>query len=93
MDGDLVNPENFPLPLLGPKLDWLSRDVHHGKGFCVVRGVDPGLYSVEDLTLVYLGIQSYIADQRGRQDRRGNMLGQPVYFARTRSAIKLTLCG
>ncbi|KAK1769555.1 taurine hydroxylase-like protein SAT17 [Phialemonium atrogriseum] len=74
MDGDLVNPENFPLPLLGPKLDWLSREVHHGKGFCVVRGVDPGLYSVEDLTLVYLGIQSYIADQRGRQDRRGNML-------------------
>jgi hypothetical protein len=60
---------------LGPELEDLSRDVHHGKGFCVIRGIDPTAYSVEDLTLVYLGIQSYIAEQRGRQDKRGNMLG------------------
>lgn len=78
LDGDLVSPENFPLPRLGPKLDHLSREVHHGKGFCVVRGIDPDLYSVEDLMLVYLGVQVYIADQRGRQDKRGNMLGRSL---------------
>jgi len=67
---------DFPLPTLGPKLVELSKDVHHGKGFCVIRGIDPACYAVEDLTLIYLGIQSYIAELRGRQDTSGNMLGQ-----------------
>jgi hypothetical protein len=75
LDGSDLSPANFPLPTLGPKLGRLSHDVHSGKGFCVVRGIDPGLYAVEDQTLVYLGVQAYIADQRGRQDKRGNMLG------------------
>ena len=75
-DGDLVERKTFPLPTLGPKLEEMSHDIHHGKGFGVVRGIDPTLYSVEDLALVYLGVQCYIAEQRGRQDRRGNMLGQ-----------------
>lgn len=71
-----MEPASFPLPTLGRKLKALSNDVHNGRGFCVIRGIDPASYTVEDLTLVYLGIQSYIADQRGRQDKRGNMLGQ-----------------
>jgi hypothetical protein len=74
-DGHLVGPPNFPLPTLGTELKALSDDVHNGRGFCVIRGIDPSSYSVEDLTLVYLGIGSYIAEQRGRQDKRGNMLG------------------
>jgi len=75
-DGDLIEPRNFPLPTLGPKLEEMSRDIHHGKGFGVVRGLNSADFDVEDLTLVYLGIQCYIAEQRGRQDKRGNMLGQ-----------------
>jgi hypothetical protein len=71
-----VDPKSFPLPNLGSKLFTLRHDIHNGKGFGVVRGVDPASFSVEDLNLVWLGIQSYIAEQRGRQDRRGNMLGQ-----------------
>jgi hypothetical protein len=71
-----VEPARFPLPTLGPKLKELSQDVHNGRGFCVIRGIDPATYSVEDLTLVYLGVQSYIAEQRGRQDKRGNMLSE-----------------
>ncbi|RKU42713.1 hypothetical protein DL546_002986 [Coniochaeta pulveracea] len=74
LDGDHLDRENFPLPTLGLKLNLLSLDVHRGKGFCVVRGIDPRCYSVEDLTLVYLAVQAYVAKQRGRQDKRGNML-------------------
>ncbi|KAK3328839.1 hypothetical protein B0H66DRAFT_526239 [Apodospora peruviana] len=73
-DGDLVEPRFFPLATLAAKLEALSTEVHHGKGFAVIRGIDPASYSVEDINLVYLGIQSYIAEQRGRQDKRGNML-------------------
>jgi len=79
-DGDLVEPANFPLPTLGPKLKVLSQDIHYGKGFGVIRGLDPASYSVEDLTLIYLGVQSYIAEQRGRQDKRGNMLGVSAHL-------------
>ncbi|KAM6539283.1 hypothetical protein FALCPG4_001095 [Fusarium falciforme] len=74
MDGDLVSRDNFPLPTLGPRLDEIRRDVHDGKGFGVIRGLDPHKYSIEDLTVMYLGIQSYIANRHGRQDRKGNML-------------------
>ncbi|KAI0022287.1 hypothetical protein F4780DRAFT_769902 [Xylariomycetidae sp. FL0641] len=74
VDGDHINQENFPLPTLGLKLAALSHEVYEGKGLCVVRGVDPKLYAVEDLTLIWLGIQTYMADQRGCQDDRGNML-------------------
>ncbi|KAI8623894.1 Clavaminate synthase-like protein [Xylariaceae sp. FL1651] len=75
LDGNLVNEDNFPLPTLGPKLRSLAHDIYNGKGFHVVRGLNPDDYSVEDLTIIWLGIQTYIADQRGRQDHRGNMLG------------------
>ena len=75
LDGDCVSRDNFPLPTLGSRLDRIRRDVHQGKGFGVIRGLDPQKYSVEDLTVLYLGIQSYIADRHGRQDRKGNMLG------------------
>lgn len=74
LDGACVSRDTFPLPELGRKLDTLGRDVHSGRGFCLVRGIKPEDYSVEDLTLVYLGVQAYIAEQRGRQDSRGNML-------------------
>jgi hypothetical protein len=80
LDGGDLSPANFPLPKLGAKLRGLSRDVYNGKGFCVVRGVDPKVYAVEDLTLVYLGVQSYIADKRGRQDKRGNILGSSPFI-------------
>lgn len=75
LDGDLVSRTNFPLPTLGTALDRIALDIHHGKGFAVVRGIDPKKYTVEDLTILYLGIQGYIANQRGRQDKKGNMLG------------------
>ncbi|KAL7628687.1 hypothetical protein AAE478_000202 [Parahypoxylon ruwenzoriense] len=87
LDGNQVNRGNFPLPTLGPKLDKLSQDIYNGTGLCVVRGINPEEYSVEDLTIVWLGIQAYIADQRGCQDHKGNMLVHIV--ADSSSEIKL----
>ncbi|KAK1521816.1 TfdA family Taurine catabolism dioxygenase TauD [Colletotrichum paranaense] len=74
LDGDLVSRDNFPLPTLGATLDGIARDIHQGKGFAVVRGIDPQQHSVEDLTILYLGVQGYVANQRARQDKKGNML-------------------
>ncbi|KAI1461645.1 Clavaminate synthase-like protein [Annulohypoxylon moriforme] len=87
LDGGLVSRDNFPLPTLGSKLEELSQDLYNGMGLSVVRGINPDDYSVEDLTIVWLGIQAYIADQRGCQDHRGNMLVHIV--ADNSSMIKL----
>ncbi|KAI1329625.1 Clavaminate synthase-like protein [Xylariaceae sp. FL0255] len=74
LDGTLVDQTNFPLPTLGSKLRGIGHDIYCGKGFHVIRGLEPQDHSVEDLTIIWLGIQAYIADLRGRQDHRGNML-------------------
>lgn len=76
LDGSHVNVDTFKLPTLGPRLVELSLDIHNGRGFAVVRGINPGDYSVEDLTLAYMGVASYVADKRGCQDKLGNMLGK-----------------
>ena len=70
------------------KLRALGQDVHFGKGFGVIRGLDRAAFSTEDLTLAYMGLQSYIAEQRGRQDKRGNMLGKSQVVA-----AFIMLCG
>jgi len=74
LDGDLVTPENFPLPGLAGRLNAISDLLHNGAGVAVIRGLDPKDFTVEDLTVVRLGLQSYIADLQGRQDHKGNML-------------------
>lgn len=74
LDGDLICRENFPLPMLGKKLDTIRLDIYEGKGFGLIRGLDPQDHSSVDLTMMYLGIQSYIANSCGRQDEKGNML-------------------
>jgi hypothetical protein len=68
--------QNFPLPTLKHQLRGLRLEVHHGRGFCVIRGLDPKLYSPVDNTIIFLGLTSYIAERRGRQDQNGNMLGK-----------------
>lgn len=79
MDGDLVTPDTFPLPTVGPNvLSRMRDDLHQGKGFAVLRGLDSKKYPVEDLTTIYLGVQAYIANRCGRQDKKGNMLGKKV---------------
>ncbi|KAG5949715.1 hypothetical protein E4U53_005780 [Claviceps sorghi] len=74
LDGDLVCRQNFLLPTLENDLNQLRCEIHSGKGFGLIRGLEPRRYSVEDLTTIYLGLQSYIANLQGRQDKKGNML-------------------
>jgi hypothetical protein len=76
VDGDQICRSNFVLPNLGPKLDLIRQEIHNGKGFTVIRGLDPRKYSVEVLSMLYLGIQSHLANKLGRQDSKGNMLGK-----------------
>jgi len=74
LDGSAVSRGNFPLPTAGSMLENVRRDLYQGKGFGVIRGLNPAKYSVEDLSIMHLGIQAHIANKTGRQDKKGNMM-------------------
>ncbi|KAK0627473.1 hypothetical protein B0T14DRAFT_512679 [Immersiella caudata] len=71
---DAVNPTTFPLHILGPRLAEVSKIIHEGRGFAVLRGLNPVKYSSMDNILLYLGVTSYIAETRGMQDFDGRMI-------------------
>ncbi|UKZ69733.1 uncharacterized protein TrAtP1_010737 [Trichoderma atroviride] len=74
LDGDEVRQYNFPLPKLASQLAQCAKAIHEGRGFVVLKGLDGLNYPVEDSTIIYLGIASYIADKRGLQDKKGTVL-------------------
>ena len=74
LNGDEVDKHNFPLHKFSKLLKKLAEDIYDGRGFVVIRGLDPDAYSLEDFTVVYLGITSYVAERRGKQDQRGSIL-------------------
>ena len=57
-----------------------AEDLHHGKGFVNIRGLDPNHYSSEDNILLFLGISSYIGEKRAKQDDDGSMLSMSLIF-------------
>ncbi|KAL6713798.1 hypothetical protein ACLMJK_008290 [Lecanora helva] len=73
-DPEKINKETFPLPTLNSVLDCVSKEIHDGKGFAVLRGLDPKKYSTLDNVLLYVGITSHIAEIRGCQDYDGRMI-------------------
>jgi hypothetical protein len=52
----------------------LAEEITNGRGFFVLRGLDPTRYSKFKNIVIYVGIASYIGNRFGRQDEYGNML-------------------
>jgi len=52
----------------------MSKDLYQGRGFAVLRGLDPDAYSKDDSTVLFLGVSSYIGDKFGKQDMRGSTI-------------------
>ena len=63
-----INQETFPLPRLHPKLREISKDIHHGHGFKVLRGLPVSKHTREDNIIIHAGVSSHVAPIRGRQD-------------------------
>ncbi|CAN8101592.1 unnamed protein product [Discula destructiva] len=74
LEGEHVNPETFPLPVLSKKLSQIRSDVYKGRGFATIRGLDVDALGSVDLMIAYLGLTSYVAEKRGKQNRNGGML-------------------
>ncbi|KAI1653974.1 Clavaminate synthase-like protein [Daldinia decipiens] len=74
LDGDEVTRECFPLPSLQDRLEKCAFEVHRGCGLCIIRGLNPDNYTIEDNIVLFLAIASYIGDERGLQNAKGDML-------------------
>ena len=75
-DGDEVARTNFPLPVLKEKLNEGARELHNGAHFFRITGLDPSRYTDEENLILFLGAASYIADKRGIQNRKGDVIGR-----------------
>ncbi|KAK7420850.1 hypothetical protein QQZ08_010251 [Neonectria magnoliae] len=71
-----ISQETFVLPKLHDSLRAISREIHQGHGFKVVRGIPVDKYTREENIIVYAGLASHIAPVRGRQDHLWQ--GQPA---------------
>jgi hypothetical protein len=76
--GDLDLPQitrsTFPLPTLGKVLADLCGELHHGRGFVLIRGLDRGRYSADDLARIYYGLGVHLG-QVIPQSGDGELLG------------------
>jgi len=71
-----ISERTFPLPKLHPILRDISRELHSGYGFKVIRGLPVDKYTREENFIIYAGVSSHIAPFRGRQDNQFN--GEPA---------------
>ncbi|TFK22444.1 Clavaminate synthase-like protein [Coprinopsis marcescibilis] len=69
-----VNRDTFPLPTLGPTLRDLSRELHYGRGFFVLRTIPVDDYSRDDVVTIYAGVSSWVGNLRGVQDENASVL-------------------
>ncbi|HSR54861.1 MAG TPA: TauD/TfdA family dioxygenase, partial [Alphaproteobacteria bacterium] len=69
-----ISKDDFPLPVLGPQLDGIARDIIDGRGFVLIRGVPVGRYSRLEAAIAFWGIGRYIGDPVS-QNAKGHLLG------------------
>jgi hypothetical protein len=69
-----IGRDDFPLPTLGPRLEALRRELLHGRGFVLLRGLPMERYALEDAATLYWGIGAWFGRPRS-QNARGHLLG------------------
>lgn len=84
---ECVSTKTFPLPIaLTDRLRGISKEVHQGKGFAVLRGIDPQAYSNFDNALIFCGLASHVGSCRG-----SNRLGKALDHIRDAREDKIVL--
>jgi len=69
-----ISRESFDLPRLGPVLDGVRRDVMHGRGLAVLRGLELAGLARGALVRAFFGIGSHLGTARP-QNAAGHLLG------------------
>ena len=68
---------DFPLPTLGPLFAEWSRELMHGRGFLLVRGLPVEQWTDDEAGLVFWGLGQHLGEP-GAQNPQGDLLGHVV---------------
>src|SRR5690606_29262008 len=66
--------EDFPLPRLSKRIQEVTRDLLHGRGFAVMRGLPVNEWTMRESATAYFGIGLHMGNPRP-QHARGHVLG------------------
>ena len=72
---------DFPLDRFAATLAEVLREVEHGRGFVLIRGVPVERYSAEDAATILWGIGTYLGEAAG-QNRMGDVIGHVTDIGR-----------
>jgi hypothetical protein len=76
-----ISRETFPLPSTGSLLRELSKELHFGRGFFVLRGLRVDSYTREENIIFYAGVSAYVGDIRGRQQDQRHSNGTSLVLS------------
>jgi alpha-ketoglutarate-dependent taurine dioxygenase len=74
---DAVRRADFPLPTLAPAVAEWARELVHGRGFVLVRGLPVARWGDRRSALVYWGLGQHLGEP-GAQNPQGELLGHVV---------------
>ncbi len=69
-----ISRDKFPLPTLSELLEETRKDLQHGKGFVLLKGIPVETYSIEQCATIFCGIGAHLGSARS-QNAKGHMLG------------------
>tara|TARA_Y100000994_G_scaffold170591_1_gene140537 strand:- start:222 stop:1337 length:1116 start_codon:yes stop_codon:yes gene_type:complete len=72
-----IKKSDFELPILGEIIKKLKREIIHGRGFVLLRGLPLEKLSFADIATMYWGIGTHIGSARS-QNTRGHLLGHVI---------------
>ena len=72
-----IAPAAFPLPTLGKFFEGLGRELLHGRGFLLLRGLPRERYSLDDIGLIYYGLGVHLG-RPVAQSYQGELLGNVI---------------
>lgn len=69
-----ITAKDFALPTLQPKLIRLRKELIHGRGFALLRGLPVAGYSSEETAAIFYGLGTHLGNTRA-QNAQGDILG------------------
>jgi hypothetical protein len=77
LDFPQITPETFPLPNLSQFFAGLGRELLHGRGFLLLRGLPRERYSLDDIGRIYYGLGAHLG-RPVAQSYQGELLGNVI---------------
>ncbi len=70
-----ITRDDFPLPRFALTLEEVSRELEHGRGFVLLRGLPVERYTEDELRQLYWGLGTHLGTAR-HQNAHGELLGE-----------------